>query len=247
MTTQKMLSLMRKGIEQYKMIKDGDKIAVGVSGGKDSVALLTLLAKYRRFSPQKFDLIAITIDLNFKSNPADFTSIEKLCKELDVPFILEKTDIGEIVFDVRKESNPCALCSKMRKGALYDIAVKNGCNKVAIGHHADDLIDTFMLSLLYEGRLSTFAPKSFLDRTGLVLIRPMIMIEENAVVSYSKDLPVVKSCCPANKQTKREYTKKLISTIGQDVKNIREMIFTALTHPERYNLFDKFEKQVDEF
>ncbi len=247
MTTQKMLSLMRKGIEQYKMIKDGDKIAVGVSGGKDSVALLTLLANFRRFSPQKFDLVAITIDLNFKNAPADFTSIEKLCKELDVPFIIEKTDIGEIVFDVRKESNPCALCSKMRKGALYDIAVKNGCNKVAIGHHADDLIDTFMLSLLYEGRLSTFAPKSFLDRTGLVLIRPMIMIEENAVVSYSKDLPVVKSCCPANKQTKREYTKKLISTIGQDVKNIREMIFTALTHPERYNLFDKFEKQVDKF
>lgn len=238
---------MRKGITKYAMIKDGDKIAVGVSGGKDSVTLLKLLAEYRIFSPEKFDLVAIHIDLNFKDKKPDFSKIETLCKDLGVPFISEKTDIGEIVFDVRKESNPCALCSKMRKGALYDVAVKNGCNKVAIGHHADDLIDTFILSLLYEGRLSTFAPKSFLDRTGLTLIRPMIMIEEADVVSYSKDLPVVDSCCPANKNTRREYAKTVIDFIGKDVKNIREMIFTALTHPERYNLFDKFEKETDKF
>lgn len=238
---------MRKGVEKYKMIKDGDKIAVGISGGKDSVTLLKLLAEFKRFSPYKFDLVAISIDLNFKESPMDFSPIQKLCDELGVLYVVEKTDIGEIVFDLRKETNPCSLCSKMRKGALYDVAVKNGCNKVAIGHHADDLIDTFILSLFYEGRLSTFAPKSYLDRTGLVLIRPMVMIEEPLITAYSKELPIVESKCPANKQTKREYAKKVISQIGTDVKNIREMIFTALTHPDRYNLFDKFEREIDKF
>lgn len=247
MTTQKMLSVMRKGITKYNMIKTGDKIAVGISGGKDSVTLLKLLAEYKNFSPEKFELIGITVDLNFQNKKSDYSAIKLLCDTLKVPYIVEKTNIGEIVFDVRKESNPCALCSKMRKGALYDIAVKNGCNKVAIGHHADDLIDTFILSLLYEGRLSTFAPKSYLDRTKITLIRPMIMLEESDIISYSKDLPVVNSCCPANKNTKREYAKTIIEGIGKDVKNIREMIFTALIHPERYNLFDKFESEIDKF
>ncbi len=247
MSTQRLLSVMRKGVEKYKMIKDGDKIAVGISGGKDSVTLLKLLAKFRDFAPYRFELLAITVDLNFPENSADFTPIKQLCEQLGVDYIVEKTDIGEIVFGVRKETNPCSLCSKMRKGALYDIAVKNGCNKVAIGHHADDLIDTFMLSLMYEGRLSTFAPKSYLSRSNLTLIRPMIMLEENIITSYSKDLPIVKSCCPANKFTKREYAKTVISNIGVEVKNIREMIFTALTHPERYNLFDRFEREIDEF
>ena len=247
MGLQKLLSVMRKGVEKYKMIKDGDKIAVGISGGKDSLALLKLLAEFRRFSPYRYQLIAITVDLNFKDNPSDYTPIIEFCKQIDVPYIIEKTDIGEIVFDVRKETNPCSLCSKMRKGALYDIAVKNGCNKVAIGHHADDLIDTFMLSLLYEGRLSTFAPKSYLSKTDLTLIRPLIMVEENLITSFSKELPVVKSKCPMDKNTKREYAKDLIKNIGIEVKNVREMIYTALTHPERYNLFDKFEKEIEEF
>ena len=238
---------MRKGVEKYKMIKDGDKIAVGISGGKDSVTLLKLLAEFRRFSPYKFDLIAISIDLNFKDNPMDFSPIKKLCDELNVKYVIEKTDIGEIVFDARKESNPCSLCSKMRKGALYDVAVKNGCNKVAIGHHADDLIDTFILSLFYEGRLSTFAPKSYLSKTDLVLIRPMIMIEEPLITAYSKNLPIVESKCPANKNTKREFAKQVIKGIGEEVKNIREMIYTALTHPDRYNLFNKFEEEIDKF
>lgn len=242
MTTQQMLSVMRKGVTEYAMINDGDKIAVGVSGGKDSLTLLKLLAEYRRFSPEHFDLIAITVDLNFKDRPSDFTPIETFCKELNVPYVIEKTDIGEIVFDVRKEKNPCALCSKMRKGALYDIAVKKGCNKVALGHHADDLTDTFLLSLFYEGRLSTFAPQSYLDRTGLTLIRPLIMVKEADVVSYAKTLPVCKSPCPANKNTKREYVKTVVAEIGKEVKNVREMLYTAITHPERYNLFDKYLK-----
>lgn len=238
---------MRKGVTEYKMIKDGDKIAVGVSGGKDSLTVLKLLAEYRRFSPERFKLLAITVDLNFKDRPSDFSPVETFCREIDVPYIVEKTDIGEIVFNVRKESNPCALCSKMRKGALYDIAVKNGCNKVALGHHADDLIDTFLLSMLYEGRLSTFAPKSFLSRTGLTLIRPLIMAKEADVISYAKTLPVCKSPCPANGNTQREYVKTVLKDIGENVKNVREMIYTALTHPERYNLFDKFVKETEEF
>lgn len=245
MTTQKMLSVMRKGITKYKMIKNGDKIAVGVSGGKDSVCLLKLLAEYKRFSPENFELIAIAVDLNFENNKTDFTPIKELCDSLSVPFYVEKTEIGVVVFDVRKESNPCALCSKMRKGALNNLAKKLGCNKVALGHHRDDAIDTLMLSLLYEGRLSTFAPKSYLDKIDLTLIRPLILTKEMDIISFTKSLPVVKSCCPANKQTKREYVKDLIKDIGCDIPNVRDMMFTALFHPERYNLFDKFEKDID--
>lgn len=246
MTTQQMLSLLRKGVTKYKLIKDGDKIAVGVSGGKDSVTLLKLLAEYKRFSPEKFDLIAITVDLNFSDKNADFTPIKTLCEQLGVKYYIEKTDIGKVVFDVRKETNPCALCSKMRKGALNNLAKDLGFNKIAVGHHADDLIDTMMLSLFYEGRLSTFAPKSYLDKTGLTLIRPMIMIKEADVISYSKTLPIVDSCCPANKRTKREFVKDVLKNVGKDIPNVREMIFTALIHPERYNLFDKFESQTDD-
>ncbi len=245
MTTQQMLSFLRKGISKYQLIRDGDKIAVGVSGGKDSVVLLKLLAEYKKFAPEKFDLVAITVDLDFTDAPADFTPIKELCESLNVPYYVEKTEIGKIVFDVRQETNPCALCSKMRKGALNTLAKKLGCNKVALGHHADDLTDTLMLSLLYEGRLSTFAPKSYLDKIDLTLIRPMVMIKEMNVIAYSKTLPIVKSCCPANKQTKREYVKGLISKIGEDIPQVRDMLFTALIHPERYNLFDKFEEQAE--
>ena len=247
MTTQQMLSKLRKAITKYKMIKDGDKIAVGVSGGKDSVTLLKLLAEYQKFSPEKFELIAITVDLRFDGKPMDTAPIQKLCEELNVKYIVEETDIGQIVFDARKETNPCALCSKMRKGALYNCATDNGCNKVALGHHKDDLIDTMFLSLFYEGRLSTFAPKSYLNRTGLTMIRPLIFTNEKDITPYSRELPIVKSCCPANKTTKRERIKEIISLIGKDIPEIREMVFTALVHPERYNLFDKFEKQTDEF
>ena len=240
-----MLSVMRKGITKYNLIKDGDKIAVGVSGGKDSVTLLKLLAEYRRFSPEKFDLVAITVDLSFSNAQVDFSPIQQLCKELNVEYYIEKTEIGKIVFDIRKETNPCALCSKMRKGALNTIAKEKGCNKIALGHHADDMIDTFLLSLFYEGRLSTFAPKSYLDKMDLTLIRPMIMIREADVKSFSKTLPLVDSCCPANKFTKREFVKTAVKDIAREIPNVREIMFTAITHPERYNLFDRFEKEID--
>ncbi len=235
-----MLSLMRKGIETYNLINDGDKIAVGVSGGKDSVTLLKLLAEYKRFSPEKFDLIAITVDLAFSDKQADFSPIQSLCDELGVEYFIERTEIGKIVFDVRKETNPCALCSKMRKGALNNLAKEKGCNKIALGHHADDLIDTFILSLFYEGRLSTFSPVSYLDKIDLTMIRPMVMLKECDINSYSKTLPIVDSCCPANKHTKREYVKTVIKDISKEIPNVREIMFTALIHPERYNLFDRF-------
>lgn len=246
MTTQKMLSFLRKGVTEYKLIKDGDRIAVGVSGGKDSVTLLKLLAEYSRFSPEKFTLVAISVDLNFNKTATDFAPIKKLCDYYGIEYHVVNTDIGEIVFDVRKETNPCALCSKMRKGALFDKAVELKCNKVALGHHADDLIDTFALSLFFEGRLSTFSPKCFLDRTGLVQIRPMIMIKESDIVGYSKTLPIVKNPCPIDKHTKREYVKDALKNLSKDVPNLRDMVYSALIHPERYNLFDKFLKDCDE-
>ncbi len=240
MTTNELLSPLRRAIKDFNLIEDNDKIAVGLSGGKDSVTLLSLLASYKKFSPQKFDLVAITVDLNFTDQKTDYAPLQKFCDELNVPFYIEKTEIGQIVFETRKESNPCSLCSKMRKGALNSVAKSLSCNKVALGHHADDLIETFFLSMFYEGRLSTFAPKSFLDRMEITQIRPMIYIEERDILSFSKNLPITKSCCPANNQTKRELIKQQINAIKKDIPFVRERIFTALTHPERYNLFDKF-------
>lgn len=247
MTTQQMLSGLRKGIETYNLIKDGDKIAVGLSGGKDSVTLLKLLKEYQKFAPEKFELIAITVDLQFEDKPTDYSALKKLCDELKVEYYIVPTEIGKIVFDIRKEQSPCALCSKMRKGALYSLAKEKGCNKVALGHHKDDLIETMLLSMFYEGRLSTFAPKSYLDKTGITLIRPMVFLEEMNISAYSKELPVVKSLCPVNEHTKRELVKNVIEYVSKDVKNIREMMFTALTHPERYNLFDKFLEDSKKF
>ncbi len=246
MELEKLVSKMRKAITDYKMIKDGDKIAVGLSGGKDSLCLLKMLASLRRYSPEKFDLIAITVDLSFTGQTTDFTALKSLCDELDVPFYLVETQIGEIVFDVRKEQSPCALCSKMRKGALYNKAVEVGANKIALGHHRDDLIDTLMMSMFYEGRMSTFAPKSYLDRTGLTLIRPMLYIKECDITSYAKELPVLKSECPANKKTKREEVKIILKDVNKKVPGVRDMLFTALTHPDRYNLFDKYIAEIDE-
>lgn len=229
------------------MIKDGDKIAVGLSGGKDSVSLLRLLAAYRKFSPEKFQLIAVTVDLGFNGVKGDYAPLEKLCAELDVPYFIEWTQIGEIVFDVRKESNPCSLCSKMRKGALYDVCVRENCNKVALGHHLDDILDTFFMSMFYEGRLSTFAPKSKLTKTGLTLIRPMLYISEGELKYLSSSHPIVKSKCPADKETSREQVKNILHSLEKEIPDLKKQLQTALFNPERYNLFDKFKREIDEF
>ncbi len=243
MTTQQMLSGFRRAITEYKMIRSGDRIAVGLSGGKDSVTLLALLSAYRKFSPESFSLTAITVDLGFEN--ADFSPLAAFCETIGVPYVTEKTEIGEVVFGVRKEKNPCALCAKMRKGALVSAAAAQGCNKVALGHHADDFIETMLLSLFYEGRLSSMPPKTLLDRTGVVQIRPMMYLEEKNIAAYARDLPVCKSCCPADKITRREYVKKVIDGVKKEIPFVRERMYAALMHPERYNLFDKFQKEID--
>lgn len=237
MTTQKLLAPLRRAVDDYNMINDGDKIAVGLSGGKDSLALLALLKAFQKFSPNKFELIAITIDLGF--NEGAFEPVVEYCKQLEVEYILEPTNIGDVIFNIRKESNPCSLCSKMRRGALNTILLKNGYNKLALGHHADDALETLLLSFMYEGRLSTFAPVSFMDRTEVTMIRPMIYIDEIDLASYSKKLPVVVNPCPANKNTQREYMKNLIKHIQKEIPFARERMIGALTHPERNNLWKK--------
>ena len=233
----KILSFLRRAIDEYNLIEDGDKIAVGISGGKDSLVLLKALCLYRRFSPQKFDVIAITIDMF--AGKSDFSKIQELCNELDCEYHIVNSDIYEIIFEERKEKNPCSLCAKLRRGMLNTKALELGCNKLALGHTADDVIDTFLLSLIYEGRLSSFLPKLYMDRTGMTVIRPLILIDEKDIISASKELPVSKSKCPADKQTKREYVKSIIKNIQKEVPFAKDRIFGAITHPERYNLFDK--------
>ncbi|MBP5307899.1 MAG: tRNA 2-thiocytidine(32) synthetase TtcA [Clostridia bacterium] len=239
MTLQQLLSPARRAVEDYNMIKRGDKIAVGLSGGKDSVTLLYILAGLKRFYPESFDLAAITVDMGLKdTDENEKHALADLCGELGVPYRVEKTDIAEIIFDIRKEPNPCSLCSKMRRGALNGIAKEMGCNKLALGHHADDLIETLFLSMFYEGRLSTFAPVSYMSNSGITLIRPMIYIEEKDIAAFAKDKPILHNTCPADKHTQREYIKNLINSIKKDIPFVKKRIHGAVTHPERYNLFE---------
>lgn len=234
---QRVLSHMRRAIDEYKLIEDGDRIAVGVSGGKDSLVLLKALAIYSRFSPQKFTVIAITIDMF--SGKSDFSKIAKLCEELGVEYHVVNSDIYQIIFEERKESNPCSLCAKLRRGMLNTTAISLNCNKLALGHSADDVIHTFLLSMFYEGRLSSFLPKLFMDRTKMTVIRPLVLTDEKDIISVAKNLPVTKSACPVDKLTKREYVKDVIKHIQKDIPFVKDRIFGAITHPERYNLFDK--------
>ena len=241
-----MLSPFRKAIDLYGMIREGDRIAVGVSGGKDSVTLLTLLSALKKFYPKSFEITAIFIDMGLGANEAEIKALADYSESLSVPFIREKTDIGEIIFSVRKEKNPCSLCSKMRRGALNTVAKEKGCNKLALGHHADDLLETFFLSMIYEGRFSTFEPITFLDRTEITVIRPMIYIDERDITAYSKDLPIVFNPCPADKHTQREYAKDLIKSIKKDVPFARDRMLSAIYNPDRNHLFDDAIKKLKE-
>lgn len=234
---------MRRAITDYKMIQDGDKIVVGLSGGKDSLLLTKALKNYQRFSPDKFELKAVTVDLGLG---ADFSHLIQFCRDLDVDYHIEHTQIGPIIFDERKEKNPCSLCSKMRRGALNSCVNNFGFNKLALGHHADDLSETLLLSLIYEGRLSTFAPYSFMDKSGVTMIRPFIYTFEKDIIGEAKDLPVLFNPCPANHATQREYMKNLIKTLCKDIPFAKDRIHSAITHPERYNLWDKYIVKGDE-
>lgn len=225
---QRILSYMRRAVDDYSMIEDGDKIAVGVSGGKDSVTMLMALAALRRFYPKKFELEAITLDMGFDG--ADFSPIADLCAELGVNYTVVKTDIKAVVFDIRKETNPCALCAKMRKGALNEKALELGCKKVALGHHNEDVIETFFLSLFYEGRLNCFSPVTYLDRKGVTLIRPLVYTPEKLVKSFAKanNIPIVKNPCPADGNTKREKMKQFVVQQHTEDKGFKERVFGAV-------------------
>lgn len=226
---QRILSYMRRAIDDYNMIEDEDRIAVGVSGGKDSLTMLMGLANLRRFYPKKFHLEAITLDMGFEG--MDFSPIAELCKEIDVNYTVVKTDIKAVVFDIRKETNPCALCAKMRKGALNEKALELGCKKVALGHHNEDVIETFFLSLFYEGRINCFSPVTYLDRKGVTLIRPLIYTPEKMVKSFVKnnDIPIVKNPCIADGNTKREKMKEFVAQSHREDKGFKERVFGAIT------------------
>lgn len=234
---QRVLSTLRKAVEKYKLIEEGDKIAVGVSGGKDSLVLLKALKMYQRFSPEKFEIVAILIDLY--SGKEDYSHLEEFCKELDVEFVVEKTDINDVVFNIRKETNPCSLCAKMRRGAINAVAGRLNCNKLALGHHLQDIIETFFLSLLYEGRLSTMKPKSYMSNSKITLIRPLFLTEECVIANAAKELPVKKSKCPADKDSKRQDVEKIINELNEKVPNAKKRIEQAILSSERYNLLDK--------
>ena len=228
MQLQQVLSLVRRACDDYNMIEDGDKIAVGISGGKDSLTLLTALAHMRRFYPKKYELVAITIDLGF--NNLNLDKITEFCKDLDVEYVIVKTDIAQIVFEERKEKSPCSLCAKMRKGALNDAMKAKGVNKIAYAHHKDDVVDTMMMSLIYEGRFHTFAPVTYLDRTDLHVIRPLIYMNEADVIGFvnKNNIPVVKSPCPVDKHTKREYVKELLKDLNRENPGVKQRMFTAI-------------------
>ena len=223
----KINSMVRRAIEDYDMIQDGDKIAVGVSGGKDSLVLLRSLAELSRYYPKKFTVMGITLDMGYHP---DYTPIQKMCDDLGVEYFVKKTDIKEIIFDIRKDPNPCSLCAKMRRGALNDAALEHGCKKVALGHHNDDVLETFLLSLMYEGRINCFSPVTYLDRTGVYQIRPMIYVRERDVrgIVRNYDIPVVENPCPANGETQRQYMKELISRTEKETRpGLRKRMFTA--------------------
>jgi len=229
MRLQKLYSYTRKAIDDYEMINEGDKIAIGISGGKDSLTLLYALSGMRRFYPQKYELAAISVDLGLGIQNMD--RIKELCDSLEVPFYIEKTEIGNIVFDIRKEKNPCSLCAKMRKGALNNKALELGCNKIAYAHHKDDIIETMMMSFIYEGRINSFAPVTHLEKTGLYVLRPMMYVSEAEVIGFKNkyQLPVAKNPCPVDGHTKREYIKKLISEINKENPGVKERMFTAIS------------------
>jgi tRNA(Ile)-lysidine synthase TilS/MesJ len=229
----RILSYTRRALDDYKMIQAGDRIAVGISAGKDSLTLLCALAQLRRFYPIPFDLHAVTIDMGFAEG-MDFTPIKELCEKLEVPYTIVPTEISKIIFDVRKESSPCSLCAKMRRGALHQAAKDLGCNVVALGHHFDDAVETFMLNLFFEGRLGCFSPVSYLSRADLRLIRPMIYLPEKDVRYFAgkAELPVIKSPCPADGETQREEMKKLLATLDREHRGLRYRIFGAMQRGE---------------
>ena len=224
---QKLMGLVRRCVDDYHMIEAGDKIAVGVSGGKDSLVLLVLLAGLREYFDKPYELEAITIDMGLGM---DYSGVQALCDRLEVPYTIVQTQIAPIIFDHRKEKNPCSMCAKMRRGALNQAILEKGFNKLALGHHYDDAVETFLMSLIFEGRISCFQPVTNLDRTGIIQIRPMLYIHERTVDNFAvrQNLPVLENRCPVDKTTKRAEIKELIYTLSQTYPDLKERIFGAM-------------------
>ncbi len=225
---QHLMGLVRRCVDDYRMIEAGDRVAVGVSGGKDSLALLVLMAGLQKYYPKPFTLHAITIDMGMPG--MDFSPVEELCQKLEIPYTRVQTQIGELIFEVRKEKNPCSMCAKMRRGALHDTMKTLNCNKIALGHHYDDAVETFLLSLFYEGRLSCFQPVTWLSRMEVTQIRPMLYVGEKAVENFAKrqELPVVHNTCPADKFTKRQEVKDLLTVLQKHYPDLKTKIFGAM-------------------
>lgn len=235
MKLQQLLSQTRKAIDDYRMIDSNDKIAIGISGGKDSLALLYSMQALKKFYPKPFSIHAITINLGYED--FNLKPITQLCRELEIPYSIVDTQIAKIIFEERKESNPCSLCAKMRKGALNQEIIKLGCNKVAYAHHKDDFIETMLLSLLFEGRFYSFPPKFHLDQMNLTVIRPLMYVSEKDIIGFKNkyNLPVVKSSCPVDGNTKREYVKQLVKQLNKENPGTRERMFNSII---KGNIFD---------
>ena len=225
---QKILSHMRKAIEEYNMIEENDKIAICLSGGKDSITMLHAFKNLQRFYPKKFEIIAISINPGFDFFDTNF--LQRICDNLEIPLFIEETHAKEIVFDIRKEKNPCSLCANLRRGVINSIAIREGCNKIALGHNQDDVLETFLLNLFYTGSIGTFAPKSFMDRTKITLIRPLVYTPEKDIKRFIKknNLTVMPKVCPMDGKSKREDIKQLIYTLGKDIPMIRANLFGAI-------------------
>lgn len=236
----RIISRVRAATDDYSMIAEGDKIAVGVSGGKDSLLLLKALCELKRFYPQSFEVVAITVDMRFNKESGDFSEIKAMCDSYGIEYIIKPTDLYEIIFEVRKEENPCALCARMRRGILHETAKEAGCNKIALGHHLDDAAQTFMMNLLLESRVGCFAPVTYLSRRDITMIRPLIYVREREAEAASErlKLPVVESKCPANKQTKREDIKILLDNLSQQYGDVPEKIVGAMQRGK----IDRWEK-----
>lgn len=224
----RILSRVRRAVDDYQMIESGDRIAVGVSGGKDSLTLLCALAGLRRFYPKPFEVMAVSLNMGFAG--VSFEAVKELCRELDVPYVVKDTDIAEVIFDVRKESNPCSLCAKMRRGGVNDLAKELGCNKVALGHHNEDVLETFFLSLFFEGRLNCFSPVTYLSRRDIHVIRPMIYVPEGEIKGFAKrqNLPIVHNPCPMDGVSKRQDMKDFIAEKMKEDKFFKTKIMHAI-------------------
>jgi tRNA(Ile)-lysidine synthase TilS/MesJ len=241
MKMQRLLSYVRRAVDDYDMIQDSDKVAVGISGGKDSLTMLLALKNMQRFYPKKYELEAISVSLGFEG--MDFSPVQKFCDEIGVNYTVVETDIGQIIFDERKEKNPCALCAKMRKGALNDMVEKLGCNKIALGHNKNDVIETLFMSLFLEGRIHCFSPKTFLSRKKISSIRPLIYVPEKEVIGFARqnNLPIVKNKCFADGNTKREDFKKFIAEQSHIYDHFEEVIFGAIKRSDIEGWRDKYD------